>query len=245
MSVIISAVNNSTPMSGKIFHDLIIECWRNLIGWYVKNCRYWEVLSKLSECGRRKKVLDLAYGLWGAVWHEADLILYFAHRLLMLLESKGIEMYLHINYKLKPSNFKLISRTHQRILSTVEVLRHRLGFKRNWYPELDLIITEEEFPFTYCMEFKYYHYLPGSWDAVKDLQRKVLILKTLRECGVCNEIALLVLDDAICRRSEELCKGIRDLVREASNDLLALTYHISYDDLLRALHKLSNCKSQV
>lgn len=232
-------------MSEKTLHGLIIEGWRNLTEWYVKSCRYWNVLSNLSECGRRREVLDLAYGLWGAVWHEADLVLYFAHRLLMLLESKGIDMYLHINYKLKPSNFKLISRIHQKIQNTVKVLRLRLGFKRNWYPELDLIITENGFPFTYCIEFKYYHYLPSSWNVVKDLERKIQILKTLREYSVCNEIALLVLDDSICRRNDELCRGIRDLVRHASKDLLVLTYHVSYDDLLIALNELSNCKNQV
>ena len=228
-----------------VLDDLITECWRDLTEWYVKKCRYWEALPGLSECGKRKEVLDLAYGLWGAVWHEADLVLYFAHKLLRLLESKGMGMYLHINYKLKPSNFKLIPRTHQRILSTVEVLRRRLGFKRNWYPELDLVIAKEELPFTYCLEFKYYHYLPSSWDVVKDLQRKVLILKTLREYGVCNEIALLVIDDAICRRNKKLCGKIKDLVKETSNKLLILTYHISYDDLLRVLHELGKCGNQV
>jgi len=229
----------------EIFRGLIIKCWKSLVEWYVKKCRYWEGLSELSECGKRKEVLDLAYGLWGVVWHEADLVLHFAHRLLKLLESKDMEMYLHINYKLKPSNFKLLPKTHQSISNAVEVLRRRLRLKRNWYPELDLIVAKEELPFTYCLEFKYYHYLPGSWDVVKDLQRKVLILKTLQEYGVCNEIALLILDDAICRRSRRLCRKIRSLVRKASNELLVLTYHVSYDDLLRSLHELGNCRNQV
>jgi len=199
----------------------------------------------LSGRGGEREVLDLAYGLWGAVWHETDLVLHFAHRLLKLSESKGIEVYLHVNYKLKPSNFKLTPRTYRGISSAVKVLKRRLGFKKNWYPEIDLIIAEEKFPFTYCLEFKYYHYLPNSWDVVKDLRRKVLILKTLRECDVCAETALLVLDDAICRRNERLCREVKDLVREASNELLVLTYHVSYDDLLRALHELGNCKNQV
>jgi|GEM_PF-2292644 len=232
-------------MSESVLRDLIIECWKNLTEWYVKRCRYWEVLSELSECSGKKEVLDLAYGLWGVVWHEADLVLYFAYRLLKLSESKGIEVYLHVNYKLKPSSFKLTPKTYRRISSAIKVLRRRLGFKRNWYPELDLIIVEEKFPFTYCLEFKYYHYLPNSWDVVKDLWRKVLILKTLRECNVCSETALLVLDDAICRRNERLCREVKDLVGEASNDLLVLTYHVSYDDLLKALHELDSCKNRV
>jgi len=126
---------------------------------------------------------------------------------------------------------------HNNLSKAVKALRSIFGFGREWFPEIDLIITEDEPPFLYCLEFKYYHYLPTTWSIVEDLRRKTTILKTLKDHTVCRDAGILLLDDGICRRNEKLCRDIRDVLSDASHHLLVLAHYVSYDELISMLER--------
>jgi len=217
---------------------VIGDLWEDLVNWYVVRSRYWGRVSKLAKGGdieERKSLLDKAYGLWGHVWHEHDLVILFSHKLLTYIEGRNLNIHLHVNYGLKPSNFSIMADFHNNLSKAVKALRSIFGFGREWFPEIDLIITEDEPPFLYCLEFKYYHYLPTTWSIVEDLRRKAIILKTLKDHTVCRDAGILLLDDGICRRNEKLCRDIRDVLGDASHHLLVLAHYVSYDELISIL----------
>jgi len=84
---------------------VIEELWEDLVKWYVVRSRYWGRVSKLAKGGdveERKSLLDKAYGLWGHVWHEHDLVILFSHKLLTYIEGRNLNIHLHVNYELKP-----------------------------------------------------------------------------------------------------------------------------------------------
>jgi len=219
---------------------VIEDLWRSLVNWYIVRSRYWSRLSKLAkESGIKweKTLLDRAYGLWGHVWHEHDLVMLFSHRLLTYIEERNLNMHLHVDYELKPGNFSTMAGFHSNLSEAVKSLRSILGFNEKWFPEIDLIITEDEPPFLYCLEFKYYHYLPTTWSILEDLGRKATILKTLKDHAVCRDAGILLLDDGVCRRNNELCRGIRSILSNASSYLLVLAHYVSYDELIAILEK--------
>jgi len=221
--------------------NIIVDTWKSLVNWYMERSRYWDRLLKLIEEGDfegERSLLNRAYGLWGYVWHENDLVMLFSHKLLKYIEEKSLDIHLHVNYKLKPSNFRLINDFYVKLSKAVKELRKALGSGRNRFPEIDLIITGSEPPFLYCLEFKYYHYFPITWNVVEDLRRKVSTLKTLRNYGVCMDAGILLLDDGVCRRNKKLCKEIERVLSDAHDYLLTLAYYVTYDDLVSIFKSL-------
>jgi len=219
---------------------IIEDLWKTLVKWYIERSRYWSMLSRLVKGGdieERRSLLDKAYGLWGYVWHEHDLIVLFSHKLLTYIEERGMNLHLHVNYKLKPSNFSIMANFHDSLSKAVKALRSMFSFGKKWFPEIDLIITEDEPPFMYCLEFKYYHYLPTTWSVVEDLRRKVVMLRTLKDYVVCRDVGILLLDDGICRKNEKLCKDIKYVLDSASRHLLILAHYVSYDELISIFKK--------
>lgn len=59
------------------------------------------------------------------------------------------------------------------------------------------------------LEFKYYHYLPTTWNVTEDLRKKVIMLKTLKNLGIRNDAGVLLLDDALCRRDYRKCREVK------------------------------------
>ncbi|MCE4613015.1 MAG: hypothetical protein F7C07_04205, partial [Desulfurococcales archaeon] len=152
---------------------LMTSTWRELVNWYIVRSRDWCRLLTLTDIGhikRNKNLLDIAYGLWGYVWHELDLVMRFSHILLKYMEEENLRAHLHVNYRLKPDNFKMIADFYDNLNIAVKALRSRLHRGRNWLPEIDLIIVKDYPSFLYCLEFKYYHYIPTKWNIVGDLR---------------------------------------------------------------------------
>ncbi|ABP96326.1 hypothetical protein HA72_2187 [Metallosphaera sedula] len=222
--------------------EVLANVWNDTIIWYIERCRYWARLVDLMRMednhDKKLSLLDKAYGLWGHIWHEQDLVMIFSHILLKNLENTS-DVHLHISYELKPENFSVITSFHERLSKAVTTLRKELNMKRAWFPEMDLIVTEDEPPFFYCIEFKYYHYFPTTWNIVEDLKRKVVILNTLKKYEVCKDAGIFLLDDGICRKNEELCNKINEVLNEA-NSLMILSYYVKYEELLNALAKISS-----
>ena len=101
----------------------------------------------------------------------------------------------------------------------------------------------ETSPLLFCIEFKYYHYLPTTWDVVKDLRRKIDILHVLKEHGVCQDAGIFLLDDGICRRNNNLCGRVRTALNDVREVLLLLEYYVSYEELLAMLKLVGNMKA--
>lgn len=218
-----------------ILDNVITSLWREIIDWYIRKCRNWSILSKLaSRVGsieKRKQLLDTAYGLWGHIWHESDLILLFSHKLLEYIESRKLDLHLHINYELKPTNFRVMKSFYRRLCEAVRYLRAKLKMSKRWFPEIDLIIAEDKPPFIYCLEFKYYHYLPATWNIIDDLKRKIAVLEVSKMYNVCKSVGLLLLDDTICRRDQLLCSELKNILGNVDKHILVLDYYVSYNEL--------------
>ncbi|WP_236752033.1 hypothetical protein [Acidianus sp. HS-5] len=115
------------------------------------------------------------------------------------IENNNLSVHSHVNYELKPSNFSVIKDFSTKLDNAVTYLRNELYLNREWFREMDLIITENKPPFLFCAEFKYYHYFPTTWDVINDLKRKIVILSTLKKYEVCKDVGIFLLDDGICR----------------------------------------------
>ena len=219
--------------------EMLAKVWNELITWYIGRCRNWArlagLISKENDLSKKLDLLDKAYGLWGHIWHEYDLVMMFSHRLLQNLESVS-SVHLHMSYVLKPENFSVITGFYENLSKAVAALRKNLGMKKTWFPEIDLIITEDEPPFLYCLEFKYYHYFPTTWNVVEDIKRKIVILNTLKSYGICEDAGIFLLDDGICRKDEELCNKMNRVLSNAGR-LMVLSYSVKYEELLKALAK--------
>lgn len=226
-------------MSGdSLLRGLIIRAWEELIREYIARCRNWGLLMRLFSRGEllaRNDILDKAYGLWGYIWHEGDLVFRYSHKLLGLIEEHGLRLHIHVNYTLKPGNFRLARSLYDRLVESINELRRVHGFSAKWYPEIDLIIADDTPSLLYCMEFKYYHYQPRNWNILEDLKKKHLILTTLKKHRACKETAIAILDDNICRTNKHLCDKIKKTLKKASTNTLILQHHINYKDLHKTL----------
>ncbi len=223
---------------------VLINQWKEFIKWYIKRSRNWSILTKhtadLNNEVEKLRFLDKAYGLWGDIWHEHDLVLVFAHRLLNYIEEQGLKLHLHVSYRLKPTNFRFIEEFYDRLSKAVNILRKKLRLTSKWVPEIDLIITSDKPPFEYCFEFKYYHYIPVKINPLWDLRRKILVLDILKKYHVCKNTVLIILDDAICRKDLVLCNKIKNLLNNESKNLIVLSYYVGYDELRIELEKHNN-----
>ncbi|WP_218259171.1 hypothetical protein [Saccharolobus shibatae] len=223
-------------------HEILVEVWNDTISWYIERCRSWAILVDLmrmeDDPDKKLDLLDKAYGLWGHIWHEQDLVMIFSHMLLQKLKNTS-DVHLHISYKLKPENFSVIRSFNKKLSKALITLRKDLSMKRTWFPEIDLIVTEDKPPFLYCIEFKYYHYFPTTWNIIEDLKRKIVILTTLKKYGVCKDVGIFLLDDEICRKNKELCNEINEVLNKA-NSLMILSYYVKYEELLNVLAKISS-----
>ena len=68
-------------------HGIISSVWDETIYWYIERCRNWYEIKKIlanATYSEKKQILNTAYGLWGYLWHEQDLVLMFSHKLIDL-----------------------------------------------------------------------------------------------------------------------------------------------------------------
>ena len=221
-------------------HGIISSVWDETIYWYIERCRNWYEIKKIlanATCSEKKQILNTAYGLWGYLWHEQDLVLMFSHKLIDYIENNSLGLHLHINYKLKPNNFRLINEFYIALQKCVKELRKILGFNKKWFPEIDMIIAGNRYPFEYCFEFKYYHYSPYTWNIIEDLKRKITTLTILKKYRICKDIVLAILDDYIYRNDERRYIELQRILNKAKKFMIVLTYSVSYSDIETALKK--------
>ncbi len=97
-------------------------------------------------------------------------MLVFAHHLMNYCSENGIPIHIHLQYNLRPKNFRNIKWFSENTRKAIEEINTTLVKHRNSV-SLDMIITEG-YPFEYCFEFKYYHYILYYPDnEVDDLHR--------------------------------------------------------------------------
>lgn len=159
------------------------------------------------------------------------------------IENQDLNIHLHVTYGLKPRNFNIMKDFYRKLVKTTTTLRKELNVGRKWFPEIDLIVARDEPPFLFCIEFKYYHYLPTTWDVVKDLRRKIIILHVLKKHGVCQDAGIFLLDDGVCRRNNDLCSRVKTVLDDIREVLLLLEYYVSYEELLAMLKLIDNMKA--
>ena len=130
--------------------EVLANVWNDLVKWYIKRSRHWLRLAGLAKMESNdeeaKALLDKAYGLWGYVWHEHDLVLMYSHMLMKYVENHDLNIHLHVAYELKPRNFSVMKDFCRKLVKATTTLRKELGVGRKWFPEVDLIVARDEPP---------------------------------------------------------------------------------------------------